>query len=186
MRILVVYYSFTSTVERLASSIKTCLAPSHDVTVTGIVPVRTRSYWTWLLLSFIPGSSVAIGNPPVDVDGFDRICVGLPKWTFSCPPVNRYLALLPKVPPETSLGLFMSFGGFDEDRYLREIAARVSRKGRLVASLAVKRRLVDTPESISLIRQFCDALVAARSPVSLKLDERRSQESEARSQNEKD
>ncbi len=170
MRILVVYYSFTSTVESLARSIAACLAGRHDVTITSITPVRGRSYWTWLLLSSIPGSSVAIGNPPADLDGLDRICMGFPKWTFSCPPVNRYLAMLPELPPETSLGLFMSFGGFDEDRYLREIAARVARKGRLVASLAVKRRLADTPESLSIVQQFCDALVDGRSLVSLKLD----------------
>ncbi len=170
MRILVVSYSFTSTVESLARSIETCLAPRHHVTVTTIRPVRDRSYWSWLFLSFIPGSSVAITNPPPDLDGFDRICIGFPKWTFSCPPLNRYLGMLPKLPPETSLGLFMAFGGFDEDRYLREIMARVSRKGSVVASLAVKRRLVNTPESVSLIRQFCDALVDGRSTVSLKLD----------------
>jgi hypothetical protein len=112
---------------------------------------------------------VAIASPLEDPEGFDRICIGFPKWTFSCPPLNRYLATLPKLPLETSLGLFMGFGGFDEDRYLRAIAARVSRKGRLVTSLAVKRKLVETPESISLTRQFCDALVDGRSPVNLKL-----------------
>jgi len=170
MRILVAYYSFTSTVESLAGSIESYLAPRYQVTVTRIEPVRERSYWNWLLRSFLPGSSVAIACPPLDVTRFDRICIGFPKWTFSCPPLNRYLAILPELPPQTSLGLFMAFGGFDEDRYLRRIAARVSRKGKLVASLAVKRKLVDTPESISLTRQFCDALVDGRSPVELKCD----------------
>ncbi|RPJ86899.1 MAG: hypothetical protein EHM18_03865 [Acidobacteria bacterium] len=169
MRILVVYYSFTSTVESLARSIETHLARGHQVTVTRIRPVRNRPYWQWLLLSFIPGCSVAITGPPPNLDGFDRICLGFPKWTLSCPPLNRYLAMLPILPPETSIGLFMGFGGFDEDRYLREVTARVSRRGRLVASLAVKRKLAGTPESLSLVRQFCDALVDARSPVTLKL-----------------
>jgi len=170
MRILVVYYSFTSTVESLARSIETCLASRHHVTVSAIKPVRTRSYWEWLFLSFIPGSSVAIADPRVNPEGFDRMCIGFPKWTFSCPPLNRYLAMLPKLPAEISLGLFMAYGGFDEDRYLREITARVSRKGRLVASLAVKRRLADTVESTSLVREFCDALVDGGSPRALKLD----------------
>ncbi|MFB3903157.1 MAG: hypothetical protein ACE15E_06865 [Acidobacteriota bacterium] len=170
MRILVVYYSFTSTVETLARSIEACLAPGHQVTVARIRPLRERPYWRWLLLSFIPGSSVAIVDPGLDPRGFDRICLGFPKWTFSCPPLNRYLAMMPKLPPETSLALFMSFGGFDEDRYLRRMVARVSRKGRLIATLAVRRKLARTPESLSLIRQFCDAVVDGRSSASLKLD----------------
>ncbi len=170
MRILVVYFSFTSTVERLAQSIESCLAPRHHVTVTTIRPVRARSYWYWLLLSFIPGSSVAIENPPEKLDRFDRVCIGFPKWTFSCPPLNRYLAILPDMPSDMGLGLFMGFGGFDEDRYLRKIEARVSRKGRLVASLAVRRKLVDSARSASLIRQFCNALVEGGSLASFKLD----------------
>jgi hypothetical protein len=170
MRILLVYYSFTSSVESLARSIEACLLPAHSVTTEEISPIKARSYWNWLLLSFIPGSSVAIASRPVDLDSFDRICIGFPKWTFSCPPLNRYLAELPRLRPQTRLGLFTSFGGFDEDRYLRELTARISRKGRVAASLAVKRKLVNTPEYTSLIRQFCDALVDGQPPVSFKLD----------------
>lgn len=180
MRILVVYYSFTSTVQGLAKSIESYLSTRHDVTVATIEPVRDRSYWNWLLLSFIPGSSVAIINPREDFESFDRICIGFPKWTFSCPPLNRFLAILPKLPSETSLGLFMGFGGFDEDRFLRRIEARVSRKGRLVASLAVKRKLLETPKTLSFVRQFCDALVDGRAPVALKVDQK--QKSGVRSQ----
>ena len=163
MRILVVYYSFTSTVEKVAKSIEKSFGPDHEVTIRAIRPMRARPYWRWLLLSFLPGSSVAIADRPENLDAFDRICIGFPKWTFSCPPLNRYLSLLPRLPAGIPIGLFMAFGGFDEDRYFRRIAVKVSRKAKLVATLAVKRKLVDTAECMSLIRQFCEALIDGQS-----------------------
>ncbi|RPI27043.1 MAG: hypothetical protein EHM61_09785 [Acidobacteria bacterium] len=173
MRILLSYFSFTSRVESLARQIETCLTPRHDVTLTAIRPVRDRSYWHWLLLSFIPGSSVAITSPPTDLRSFERVCLGFPKWTFSCPPVNRYLATLPALNQTARFGLFMAFGGFDEDRYLRDFAVRVSRKGRVAATLAVKRSLIEAPECASYVHRFCELLVEAPSPsAALKLDAR--------------
>ncbi|HXK61286.1 MAG TPA: hypothetical protein PLP42_15475 [Acidobacteriota bacterium] len=171
MKILIIYYSFTSSVERLAGSIQAFLSPSHQVSLATIRPERDRSYWHWLLLSFIPRSSVAIKAPAPDPTCFDRVCLGFPKWTFSCPPLNRYLSAFPKLSPDACFGLFMSFGGFDEERYLQGIARRVSRKGRLAATLAVKRRRIESPEAGLLVRRFCDSLIEAPSPaVELKLD----------------
>jgi hypothetical protein len=170
MHILVAYFSYTSHVETLARMIESQWRSEHEVLVAPIVPVRNRPYWNWLLRSFLPGSKVATRPIPATIDQFDRVCLGFPKWTLSCPPLNDYLSRLPdqqKVP----LGLFMSFGGFDEDRYLEELGRRTSKKGRLAVTLAVKRRLIRSPAAVAAVDSFCRALISpGPTPVRLKVD----------------
>ena len=126
-----------------------------------IRPTRERSYWNWLARSFVSGSSVAIEPLGIEPRGFDRICLGFPKWTFSCPPVNRFLELIPR-PSSVDFGLFMSYGGFDEDRAFRAMTRKVARRGQVVARLAVKRDRVGSPACLSAVEAFCEAVVAAR------------------------
>jgi hypothetical protein len=170
MHILIAYFSYTTGVETLARRIEAQLREEHEVTVTPIEPVRSRSYWNWLVRSCLPGSRVATKPVATRLEQFDRICLGFPKWTLSCPPLNDYLSRLPEghlVP----FGLFMAFGGFDEDRYLRALVRGVARRGSVAVTLAVKRRLIRSPRALSAIDSFCRTLVAPVSrTVELKVD----------------
>jgi len=61
MNILVVHFSYQSTVEMVAESITVRLTElGHSVQTASIQPVKPRGYWSWLLLSFIPGTRVRI------------------------------------------------------------------------------------------------------------------------------
>lgn len=161
LRILVAYYSYTSRVETLARSLADCLSKSHDVTVAPIRPLRDRSYWNWLARSFVPGSTVAIEPLGLKLEDFDRICLGFPKWTLSCPPFTRFLDTLPRR-SNIDLGLFMAYGGFDEDRFFRAMTRKAQTRGRVVARLAVKRTHLDRPECAPVIEAFGAAVVAGQ------------------------
>ncbi len=155
MNILVVHFSYQSTVEMAAESIAARLTASgHSVETARIEPVKPRGYWSWLLLSFIPGTRVRIQPVRADLQSFDRICIGFPKWTFSCPPINEYLATA-TIPRSLPVGLFMVYGGWDQDRYLRTMVRRVSRSNPVVASLALKRRRVLAGEHGNAVSEFC-------------------------------
>lgn len=159
MRILISYFSYTSRVEKLAERIAAELKAEHQVTTVRIRPTRERSYPNWLLRSFVPGSSVPIQAVRADLRDFQAVCLGFPKWTFSCPPLNRYLSLI-TLSDSVRLGLFMSFGGFDEDRYLKALRRRLAERGRVAATLAVKRDLVESPDCAEAISSFCAALLS--------------------------
>jgi hypothetical protein len=163
LRILIAYYSYALRVEALAELIRVRLSGSHDVMAARIRPVRERSYWNWLARSFAPGATVDIEPLTLNLRDFDRVCLGFPKWTFSCPPVNRFLRLIPAA-SHVDFGLFMSYGGFDEDRFLGAMSRKVAARGRVVARLAVKRGLTGSSACASAVTAFCDAVIAAPNP----------------------
>jgi hypothetical protein len=142
-RILLAWFSRQGTTTVLAQAISRRLRDRVTVDETLIRPRRDRGYWSWLALSFLPGSRVAIEPAVTSVEGYELIVLGFPKWTFSCPPVNQYLSLL-RAGQGDRFALFMSFGGFDQERFLGRMALRLRKRGcEVTAAVAVKRRLVE-------------------------------------------
>jgi len=104
-----------------------------------IVSTRERSYLHWLAYSFVPDSEVEIENPEMELSVYDAVLLGFPKWTFSCPPWNRFIRKVKSV-SGPKFFLFMTCGGFDEQRFLRSIARKLTKMGcNVVESLTVKR-----------------------------------------------
>lgn len=141
-RILVAYFSYTGNTRIVGEALSENLQRSFDVNTVEIVPKRNRSYLHWLMYSFVPGSEVEIKNPEEELSGYDAVVLGFPKWTFSCPPLNRFIRKLKSTSGQTFF-LFMTCGGFDEQRFLRSVTAKLVRSGcNVVGSLAVKRKQV--------------------------------------------
>ncbi len=160
MKILVVYFSYQSTVEMAAESIAAHLVElGHAVQTARIQPAKARRYWKWLLLSFLPGTRVRIRPVQIDFGSFDRMCLGFPKWTFSCPPINQFLATA-DIPRSVPIALFTVYGGWDEERYLRTMIRRVSRTNPVVAWLALKRKRVLAGKHLDAISGFCRQLTS--------------------------
>ncbi|MFB6354210.1 MAG: flavodoxin family protein [Halobacteriales archaeon] len=136
---LLVYYSRTGTTAAVARAVEERL-PEPEV--ERVRPTKRRRYPNWLARSFVPGSTVPI--EPVDHDPRDReaVFLGTPKWTLSCPPVNAYLD---RVRFEgAAVGLFLTFGGFDEERYARRLDERLREAGAdAVETLLLKRDRVE-------------------------------------------
>lgn len=157
----VVYYSRTGTTERVATDLASRLAnrtaDPDGPAVHRIRPRTDRRYPNWLARSFVPGSRVPIEVMATDVTDADHLLIGSPKWTLSCPPVTEYLARLTATDVPT--GVFLTYGGFDEQRYLDRLVERVEDAGAdVVATLLVKRDRVGSAEYERGLASFVDAV----------------------------
>lgn len=152
---LVVYFSRTGNTAALAERVVDRLEGSvADVTVERVRPRRSRSYPNWLLRSAVPGSTVPIEHPEHAPRAFDAVFLGTPKWTLSCPPVTEYVERADL--RGTRLGLFLTFGGFDQERYRRSLRDRLREAGAHVpASLPVQRDAVDEAALGDDVARFC-------------------------------
>lgn len=155
MNILVVYFSFTSTVQTLAEAIRAELERTTKVTTVTIDPQMRHGYWGWLARSFLPGWRAPIKQTITDLTPYDLVCLGFPKWTLSCPPVNQYLQEM-RGSRGKNIALFMAYRGFDEKRYLQSMVRKLSKRGvDVVATLCVRRSAIRQGAFEEELRSFC-------------------------------
>lgn len=134
MKILVAYFTMTGYTEKLANAIHEELARrGHTVEVEKIKPATAYSWLREVARDFPRYPSVtlslcsstwrrrhvrtynqveediqALKYP--DISGFDRICVGGPKWAQMSYPVARYLQTIRGIRGK-KIGAFCTFGG---------------------------------------------------------------------------
>lgn len=166
MRILLSYFSRTGNTEKLAQSIGAELESlGHTLEWEVIKPAVYYSWWREVVRDFprylsiiasLASSSwkrrhlqtyyqVEEDIQPLrfpDVTGFDRICIGGPKWAQISYPVARYLQTVRGIRGKR-VGSFFTFGGpplpiFEIEFYEKPIARLLGRMGaEVVASLGV-------------------------------------------------
>jgi len=150
-RLLVAYYSYTGNTKRIAQALAEKLQNFCDVEKVEIVPTRRRCYLHWIAYSFVPDSEVEIDNSEMELSHYDVVLLGFPKWTFSCPPLNRFIRKLRSL-NKPRFYLFMTCGGFDEQRFLDSFTHKLVRMGCNVAgSLTIERKQIQRetyPESV--------------------------------------
>ena len=152
-RLLVAYFSYTGDTKRVAEALLERLR-GYDVETEEIVPTHKRSYLHWLAYSFVPNSEVDIADAEVDLSKFDVVLLGFPKWTLSCPPLNRFIHKIRNV-DKPRFYLFMSCGGFDEQRYLDSLSRKLKKMNcSVVGSFTVKRREIQKETFSDSIDQF--------------------------------
>jgi len=153
--VCVVFYSRTGNTRRIAADIASLVA-SADVKV--IRPRRERSYLGWLVLSLVPLSRVPIRPLRTDLRDYDAVFLGAPKWSFSCPPVTEFLSQTTVA--DTTVGPFVTYGGFDERRYTRRLADRLRKMGAEVpATLRVNRAALGSRGYRAGVERFCDLVL---------------------------
>lgn len=153
MTSLVVYYSRTGTTHSVAGTVGSHL-PAPDV--HRIRPVTERRYLNWLVRSAVPGSRVPIEDAPTDLSGYDAVFLGIPKWTLSCPPATEYVETADF--SGATVGVFVTYGGFDEERYLQHFVDDLERRGaRVPATLRVQRDAAGTERSVEGAGEFVRA-----------------------------
>ena len=163
------HYSRTGTTARVAADVTAALesgAGTGTASGEGVDPLteridpRTeRSYWNWLARSFVPGSRVPIRPVETDLRDARAVFLGTPKWTLSCPPVTEFCRRAEF--DGTSVGLFLTYGGFDEERYARSLAATLADRGADVrATLLVQRDEVGTDAYDDRVERFCERVLA--------------------------
>ncbi len=160
MRSLIVYFSWTGNVAVLAQHLRARLEPYGEVVTERIEPVKEHGYWGWLARSFVPGWSEPIMPIAGAPELYDLVCLGFPKWTLGCPPLNGFLRTI-RDHPGQKWGLFMACGGFDQDRYLRGMAKMVRARGvRVSAVVWVKRRAIREGTFGPILDRFCRELTS--------------------------
>jgi len=159
VRVLIAFFSYTGNTRAVAHHLAALLNSREvEVKVEEIQPTKRYTYLFWLLLSFIPNLRTSIKQPTLDPKGYDLICLGLPKWTLGCPPVNQYLEVVDLT--GKVVGLFITYGGFDGRRYLREMVKRLVKKGvKVKATLLLKRSRVKDGKIGEPLHKFCKALL---------------------------
>ncbi|MEM1994222.1 MAG: hypothetical protein QXW32_01915 [Nitrososphaerales archaeon] len=158
MKVLITFFSYTGNTRKVAESLASVLNEKVDVDLEEIQPTRHQPYLYWLILSFIPKLCTPIKPPKANPSQYDLVCLGLPKWTVSCPPINQYLKEV-NLRGKT-LGLFITYGGFDERRYLKQMIKLLNKKGaRVKATLLLKRRWIKEGKAAEHIRRYCNALL---------------------------
>lgn len=152
---LVVFYSRTGTTETVAKQLASTMSnPAVEV----IRPDTERRYLNWLCRSFVPGWGVDIEPPSYDPRDYDAVFLGTPKWTVNCPPVTAYLSAVSL--DEVAVGLFMTYGGFDQERYARALSCRLARAGAKVPARLLVQRDRATPVPTTALERFRDAVLA--------------------------
>ncbi|MEE8349800.1 MAG: hypothetical protein V3R94_09535 [Acidobacteriota bacterium] len=165
MKTLIVYFSREGTVKAIAEGIGAELKGSTELTVARIEPVRVRGYWGWLCRSFVPRYRVSIRPTVTDLNSYDVICLGFPKWTYACPPVNQYLLEMKNCEGK-DFALFMCHRGFDQERYFESMVKQVSEKGgRIVAALDAKQSAVLDDSYRESLKAFCDRIKRSLEPI---------------------
>ena len=128
MRVSVCCYSKTGTTRSAAREAAGFLARAgHDVVEIPLEPRFELPYPLWLALSFFPRSRFPLRPTLFDPARFDGCLLAVPKWTFSCPPVNSFLALHGRTLPPTAL--VVTYGGWDHERYAAALASRLASLG---------------------------------------------------------
>ena len=119
-----------------------------------IIPTRKRSYLHWLAYSFVPNSEVELENPEIDLSPYDVVLLGFPKWTFSCPPLNRFVHKLRNV-AGPKFCLFMTSGGFDEHTFLRAVTHKLTKAGcNVVECLMVRGKQIQSETYSASVDSF--------------------------------
>jgi flavodoxin len=161
LNVLLAFFSWTGNTRIVAEEIVRCLSPHHKIDVCMIEPRRRRKHLEWLLLSLTPSSKVEILPAIYDASGYDLIILGAPKWSLSCPPMNCYLSRL-KGGGKKLAAIFITYGGFDEKRYLNKLVELVEFKGaRVKATLLARRKEIRRGEYREWVRMFCERLECA-------------------------
>ena len=141
-RLLVAYFSYTGNTKRIAQALAERLQNFCDVETVEIVPTRKRCYLHWLAYSFVPDSEVDIENRQTELSHYDVVLVGFPKWTFSCPPLNRFIRRLKSL-NKPKFYLFMTCGGFDDQRFLDGFTRKLVNMGcNIVGSLTIRGKQI--------------------------------------------
>lgn len=163
-RFLVVFFSLTGNTKKVAQSLSHVLS-SKGLTDMCEIKLRVQhGYLGWLLRSFIPGKRTGISDVITDLSPYSLVFLGTPKWTFACPPINEYVARL-RCAEETKVAVFMTYGGFDEKRYLEAFQRNLRRLGIcLVGALSIKRRRVEDQSYLHDLEVFVEAALLTLLP----------------------
>ncbi len=179
MRVLLIYFSRTGNTQKIADLIIERLhIEKIECEVFKIEPVFDLPYLLWLFLSFVPSLPFPVKNLKfLNLEKFDIVILGTPKWTFNCPPVTSFIYKLKKFSKLASLNskqslpkifTFLTYGGFREDVYLEKLMKKIKNFGfEIIAFEKFKRSEIQSGEFIWKVDRFCKLILKSINPSDL-------------------
>ncbi|AGK61728.1 Flavodoxin [Archaeoglobus sulfaticallidus PM70-1] len=151
MKIDLIYFSWSGRTAKVFSYIEKFLKDrGYDVSKKEIKPLKGRSYAFWLILSFIPNLGVEIEDVRINSD---IIFLGSPKWTLNCPPVTEFIKKYDLSGKE--IFIVLTYGGFDEERYLESLKQKIMEKGAAVRdTILLKRKIIDSGGFVEVVEPW--------------------------------
>jgi len=158
LNIAVISYSRTGTTAKAAAQALAWLRDAGcGVAEVKIEPRVNLSYPLWLLLSFIPRSFVPVKAIAFNASEFDFCLLALPKWTFSCPPMNGFLRkYISSLPPSAVL---VTCGGWNELPYLKALLRRLAGKNGSLGGLALKKSEILSARHVEKLNSFLKSIL---------------------------
>lgn len=158
-RALLVHFSLARSTAKVAQALVERLSDHFFVDFAEIVPARHHGYKYWLFLSFFPNVGVAIKPVETNLEKFDLVVLGTPKWTFNCPPVTEYLKLL-RGTENKHVALYVVHKGFGERRYSESLKRRLQRIGmNVIATATFPASSVWSGTYKSVFESFVDEII---------------------------
>ncbi len=150
-------------------------AKKIECEVFKIEPIFDLPYPLWLLLSFVPSLPFPIKNlKSLNFEKFDLLILGTPKWTLNCPPVTSFIYKLGKFGGfKTSesgknlpkISLFLTYGGFREDVYLKKLVQKIESFGfEVLAFEKFKRREIENSNVSEKVDEFFNFILKSINP----------------------
>jgi flavodoxin len=131
----IVFFSRTGNTRVVSEEIFNLLAKDLELKLIEIKSKKNYPYFFWLILSFLPYCGVKITCEDVTSD---LVFVCFPKWTINCPPITTFLRQVNLT--EKKVYLVITYGGFDEKRYMEAYKKKIKKLCKEVkGTLLVKR-----------------------------------------------
>ena len=151
-----IYFSWTGNTKKVFEFLSDELEKrGWKVSLKEIKPIGDFHYIIWLLLSFIPNLGVRI-QPMLPMQPASGVLfLGMPKWTFNCPPVTAFLKKADL--RGKKVFLVITYGGFDEERYARSMIKKIeSKEGIVKGLLLIKRKKIESGEYEDIVRKWIE------------------------------
>ncbi len=166
-KILLVYFSFTGNTEKVGNLITRYFKQEGvNCDVYKIEPSFNLPYFLWFILSFIPSLPFPLKDlNSLNLDNYDVIILGTPKWTFNCPPVTSFISFLKKARGKikAKFAIFLTYGGFKENIYLEKLKMKLEKFGFNVVVTEKFKRSDIRSDSVS-IDLFCSKILNSLDP----------------------
>lgn len=134
----IVYFSLTGNTEKLAKLLQKILqADCYRITSLNLPK------FLWLIFSLLPilwkifNCPIRV-EPALELNKYENIALGFPKWGFGCPPLLSFLKKNElsgkRVIP------FMSYGGWDYERFYSRVCESIEKRGAAIAAKILIKR----------------------------------------------
>lgn len=130
MKSLIVYYSYTGNTRKVAQTMKEVLSQNQEVDILGLEPEDESDNFFVQAARALSGKRALLAQAPLDVSGYELICIGTPVWALAPPPaVNSYLDGLKNIEGKDAI-CFVTYGsGLGADRCLNSLMMALKKKG---------------------------------------------------------